>query len=181
MVSRQRAPVEESTAGDIPSKTQRKAESHALQKLGTLLVELDPGKADRLELPDAIARAVNEARRVTAHEGRRRQLQYIGRLMRDLDQATVARIREGVEALDRPRREDTVRLHRLEQWREVLIEDDSAQAKWITAYPSSDSQQLRSLIRAARHDRTEPSSRAARAYRDLFQWLKQESEAASGD
>ncbi|CAN5139001.1 ribosome biogenesis factor YjgA [soil metagenome] len=171
MALRNRPPVDE-TFVDPPSKTQRKAESHALQKLGVALVELDPGKAARLELPDTIERAVADARRVTAHEGRRRQLQYIGRLMRGLDEATVERIRDGVEMLDKPRREDTVRLHRLEQWREALLDDDSTQSKWLTAYPASDAQQLRSLIRAARADRTEVSSRAARAYRELFQFLK---------
>ncbi|CAN5168891.1 ribosome biogenesis factor YjgA [soil metagenome] len=178
MALRNHPPVDDDFV-DPPSKTQRKAESHALQKLGVALVELDPGKAARLELPDAIDRAVVDARRVTAHEGRRRQLQYIGRLMRGLDEATVARIRDGVEALDKPRREDTVRLHRLEQWREALLDDDAAQSRWMTAYPATDTQQLRSLIRAARADRTEVSSRAARAYRELFQFLKTVTEQPS--
>ncbi len=162
---------------DAPSKTQRKSESHALQKLGERLVELDPGKVERIELPSPLDKAIAEMRRIKAHEGRRRQLQFIGRLMRELPPDESERIRAALDALDRPNREETLRLHRLEQWRDALIEDESAQSTWIAAYPACDTQQLRSLIRAARAQRTDPSSRAARAYRELFQWLRQVSES----
>ena len=74
---------------EIVSKTQKKREVEALQKLGASLIALAPAQLDTLELPGELLAAVREAQRIKSHEAKRRQVQYIGKLMRSLDPAPV--------------------------------------------------------------------------------------------
>jgi ribosome-associated protein len=149
------------------SKTKRKQEMHELQALGAALVELPEAQIHALALGDQLGGAVLEAKRIRSHEARRRQLQYIGRLMRDVDPAP---IRARLEALEGSSAEATARHRRLEQLRERLLADDQALTELMAAHPGADAQALRTLIRNARREQKE--GRSPRAFRELFRILK---------
>jgi len=150
-----------------PSKTQRKREMHELQALGVRLVELNSEQLDAVALPEDLRDAVERAQRITKHEARRRQLQYIGRLMRSVDPGP---IRERLKVWDGVSTEETARVHRIERWREKLLEDDGTIGALVRAHPGIDTQRLRSLVRNARDERK--AGRPPRAYRELFRALR---------
>lgn len=153
-----------------PSKTRLKQAMHELQDLGEDLVRLPDSRFERLELPESLVTAVQDYKRTRSHEGRRRQMQYIGKLMRQIDPEPV---REAVAEMKLGRAVDSLALHEAEQWRTELLADEAALTRWMADHPDSDAQQLRSLIRAARKDAAAtPEQRSGRAYRELFQYLK---------
>jgi ribosome-associated protein len=157
-------------ADERPSKTRLKQLMHELQALGEDLVQLPDSRFERLALPEAVVHAVQEYKRTRSHEGRRRQMQYIGKLMRQIDPEPV---REAVAEMKLGRATDSLALHETERWRTELLAEDEALTRWMAAHPGSDAQQLRSLIRAARKDAAStPEQRSGRAYRELFQYLK---------
>jgi ribosome-associated protein len=146
---------------DRPSKTQLKKASHELQDLGEAVVALPDDRLDGLAIDETLRDAIREYKRTRSHEGRRRQMQYIGKLMRRTDPEP---LREAVAALA---------LHEAERWRNELIEGDAALTRWTAEHPDSDLQQLRSLIRAARKDAAAvPEQRSGRAYRELFKFIR---------
>ena len=151
-----------------PSKTQVKKHMHELQALGERLVALNADQLDTMELPEDLRAALEEARRVPGRESRRRHMQYIGRLMREVDPAP---IREQLSAWDGQSREQAARLHGIERWRERLLDDDAAVEEFLRERPGADSQRLRALIRNARAERA--AARSPRAYRELFRFLRQ--------
>lgn len=154
-----------------PSKTQLKKQMHELQELGEALVALSDDRLDGIAMPESLREAVRELKRTRSHEGRRRQLQYVGKLMRN---AEVEPIREAVAAAQLGRAKDTLTLHRAERWRTELIENDEALTRWMDQHAGSDVQALRSLIRGARKDAAAaPEQRSGRAYRELFQFVRQ--------
>lgn len=140
---------------------------HALQALGAELVELPEATLAALGLPEDLASAVRAAKRITSHEARRRQLQYIGRLMRDVDPAP---IRAELEALTGQSAAAAAEHRRLERLREELLADDAALTGYVARHAGADLQQLRTLIRNAR--REQKAGRPPRAYRELFRVLK---------
>lgn len=155
-----------------PSKTQLKAQMHELQDLGEALVNLPENRLDGLAISERLLDAVAEYKRTRSWEGKRRQMQYIGKLMRGTD---VEPIREAVAAMQLGRAKDSLALHEAERWRVELLADDDAVTRWIGEHPQTDVQQLRSLIRAARKDAAAaPEQRNGRAYRELFQFIKAE-------
>jgi ribosome-associated protein len=149
------------------SKTQRKQEMHELQALGAELVELSDAVLAGMQMPDDLREAVLEARRIKAHEGRRRQMQYIGRLMRDIDPAP---LREQLDALSGQSAAETARHKRLEALREKLLADDTALTAYVSSHAGADLQELRTLIRNARREQKE--GKPPRAFRELFRRLK---------
>ena len=154
-----------------PSKTQLKKAMHELQDLGEALVALPGDRVAALSLPDSLLSALQEFKRTRSHEGRRRQMQFIGKLMRRIDPEP---IRQAVAAMRLGQARDALTLHQAETWRERMIESDDALTGWTAAFPASDVQRLRSLIRAARKDAAAaPEQRSGRAYRELFQFIKQ--------
>ena len=154
-----------------PSKTRLKQAMHELQDLGAALVDLPDERVEALALPESLRSALEEFRRTRSHEGRRRQMQYIGKLMRRVDPEP---IREAVAAARLGQARDALTLHEAERWRERMIAGDDAATGWAAEFPHSDLQRLRSLIRAARKDAAAaPEQRSGRAYRDLFQFIKQ--------
>jgi ribosome-associated protein len=158
------------TRSQRPSRTQRKNESQDLQALGEELAALPVHRLDAAPMPDILREAFAELRRTRSFEGKRRQMQYIGKLMRRADPEP---LREAVAAFKLPSAEETLRLHQAEAWREQLIADDAALTRWAAEYPQSDLQQLRSLIRAARKEAQLPlERRQPRPYRELFQFIK---------
>lgn len=172
---------------DGASRTDLKRESTELQALGEQLLTLRTDLRAALELPDKLTEALDEARRITNFEGRRRQMQFVGKLMRKLDEDTIAAVRTALQTQHRGSAEERVLLHEAESWRDALIaESDDALQRWMEAHPATDSQQLRALIRQARKDaapqKNAPAGEAprhGRAYRDIFQLVRGALEAAA--
>lgn len=166
------------------SRTDLKRESAELQKLGVDMLELRGDYLERLDIPDKLRDAITEAHRITNFEGRRRHLQFIGKLMRQLDATTIDAIRAALVEQHAPSVQETVALHQAEAWRERLIADDDALGQWMNLSPDTDSQQLRALVRQARKDakaeKPGEAQRHGRAYRDIFQLVRQALQA-SGD
>lgn len=169
-------------SGGEPSKTELKRESTELQKLGEALLTLRAELMERLVLPESLLTALAELRRITNFEGRRRQLQYVGKLMRGLDEETRQAIRDALEEQRGGSAQETLALHQAEKWRDDLIADDQALQRWLADHPDTDVQQLRALIRQARKDGL-PSAdevskgqapRRGRAYREIFQLVREQ-------
>jgi ribosome-associated protein len=161
---------------DAASKTDLKRESAELQALGEALLALRAGLLDKLDLSDKLKDAIEEAKRITNFEGKRRQMQFIGKLMRGLDAATLDSVRAVLDEQNRGPAQETAALHDAERWRDRLIADDDALGGWIETHPGTDAQQLRALIRQARKDiKAGPPGEAPRqgkAYREVFQLVR---------
>ena len=167
--------------GQSTSKTDAKRESEELQELGEQLLALRGDLFKPLPLPDKLADALADAKRITNFEGKRRQMQFVGKLMRQLDETTLQAVRHALDLQRLGHSYDTEQLHLAEQWRDRLIAGDEAVQEWITQYPGTDIQQLRALVRQARKDAV-PADNAAvsqglaprqgRAYREVFQLVK---------
>jgi ribosome-associated protein len=155
------------------SKTKRKEAMHALQDIGKELVKLPANKLERLALPDDLRRAVEDCRRFTKHEAIRRQLQYIGRLMRSVDEEPIAR---QLAAWKGESEEEKALLHRIERWRDRLVENDEALTLFLNEYPQADATQLRQLIRNARHEAA--SSKPPKSSRAIFKLVREVVEGA---
>lgn len=169
------------------SRTDLKKESAEVQKLGEALVTLRSDLLDALALPEKLLDALAEAGRITNFEGKRRQMQFVGKLMRGLDEATLDAVREALATQHAGSARETLALHEAERWRDDLIARDEAVGEWLARYPDTDSQQLRSLVRQARKDRPAPDADAAsrglaprqgRAYREIFQLVREQLAAA---
>lgn len=167
------------------SKTDLKKHMDHLQSLGESLLTLRSDLMTRLreqhELSDKLIDALAEARRITNFEGKRRQMQFIGKLMRALDEDTVAAIEAALEEQRKPSAQETLRLHQAEQWRDRLVADDDALTDWLRQDPEADVQHLRALIRQARKDaqttaaqeKSGEAQRHGKAYREIFQIVRQ--------
>jgi ribosome-associated protein len=153
---------------ELPSKTQRKREMHDLQALGVELTELNDEQLASMHLPERLIDAVLDARRMSKHEARRRQLQFIGKIMRGVDAEP---IREQLAAWKAISRAHTVRLHALERWRARLLEDEHALAELLREYPQADAARLRNLIRNA--EREHAAGQPPKSFRALFQLLSE--------
>src|SRR6266850_7733001 len=152
---------------EIVSKTKRKQEMHALQALGVALVALPESQLRELSLETSLYQAVLEAKRIRSHEAKRRQIQYIGRLMREVDAEP---IRERLATIEGHSAQATAQHRRLEAWRERLVADDEALTEFAAAFPGADLQALRALLRNAKKEAKE--GKPPRAYRELFRFLK---------
>jgi ribosome-associated protein len=175
---------------DEPSRTELKRESDELQKLGESLLTLMADLMAKVDLPEKLVEAVAEAKRITNFEGKRRQMQFIGKLMRKLDDDAVEGVRAALLEQSQGSAQETLQLHLAEQWRDRLIQDDDACGEWLQSFPDTDSQQLRALIRQARKDAPAVTAasvsqglapRQSRAYREIFQLVRAELSQAQGD
>lgn len=128
---------------DAASRTDLKRESTELQALGEALLTLRAGLLDKLDLGEKLKDAIEEAKRITNFEGKRRQMQFIGKLMRGLDAATLDAVRSALDEQNRGPAQETAILHDAERWRDRLIADDDALGGWIETHPGTDAQQLR--------------------------------------
>ena len=163
-------PIAESDHHERPSKTALKKQAHEQQTLGEALAALSDARLAATDKPEALRDALHEYQRTRSHEGRRRQRQHIGKLMR---QADVAPLQEAVAAAQLGHAHDALALHRAEHWRVELVANDQALTRWLAAHPATDAQQLHSLIRNARKEAAlPPEQRHGRAWRELFQFLK---------
>lgn len=150
------------------SKSQRKRDMDALQEIGRALTEVPAGKLKKMNLPEHLLVALLDFQRITANGAKRRQLQYLGKLMRDIDPEP---IEQQLAALRGDSSAHTRWLHLLERWRERMLEDDQHVQQLITEFPEIDMQQLRTMVRNARKERDE--SKPPKASRQLFQLLKE--------
>lgn len=157
---------------EFASRTKKKQHVEELQKLGAALVALAPAQLAALAIPAQLLAAVLEAQRITSHEAKRRQVQFIGKLMRKLDPEPV---RAAVAAITRQSASARARQQRLESWRERLIGDDGALTEYAQEHPGADLQGLRALIRNARKEIAE--AKPPRAQRELFRLIRQSSES----
>ncbi|AKS41309.1 ribosome biogenesis factor YjgA [Wenzhouxiangella marina] len=160
-----------------PSKSELKRQSLALQKLGVAVSELPPSRRKAIDMPEDLREAIEAYARITAHGARKRQMQYLGKLIRGIDPTP---LKEAVEAFAAGRAVESARLHEVERWRDRLIHEDDALTEWLDSYPGSDVQHLRSLIRQARKDHAgqDPEQRQPKSFRDLFAFLRSILEAS---
>ncbi len=165
---------------DDMSKTDLKKYSDRLQELGESLLTLRADLMKRLDLSEKLVDAVNDAKKITNFEGRRRQMQYIGKLMRGVNEATLAEVEAALDEQNKGSAKGTLSLHLAEQWRDQLIANDDALTRWLEQAPDTDVQQLRALIRQARKDAQANAAqehpgeavRHGKAYREIFQLVK---------
>ena len=150
-----------------PSKSQLKREMHALQQLGETLIAMTPAQRSRFPLSDDLLRAIDETARIRSHEGRRRHMQYVGKLMRKED---LEAIQSQFDAIENEREQRDHAFHRLEKWRDRLIDEgDDAIDQFMNDYPEADRQALRQLVRNARreHEQSKPPTSARKLFKHL--------------
>ena len=158
-----------------PSKSQLKRDMDALQALGARLIELGKERLAKIDMPDELREAVRDAQRFTKHEARRRQLQYIGRLMRNVDPVP---IQAAIDELDGISAAANARMHALERLRERFLADEGVLDEIARRTTTADFQQLRQLRRNALKERAE--NKPPRAFRELYRVLR-ELEEQGGD
>ncbi len=151
------------------SKSQRKRDMHALQAMGKKLTELNNEQLSKIEMSDRLRFAVTEMQRITKHEARRRQLQYIGRLMRDEEADGII---DAIAKIENAHVEASKDLHDLETWRDRLIaETKEALTEFIALHPDADVQHLRHLIRNAQKEKE--TQKPPGSLRALFRYLRE--------
>lgn len=151
-----------------PSKSQLKRESLALQDLGAELVKLPESQLAALDLPENLRDAIELARRITSHGAQKRQRQYIGRLMHDVDAEPIRALLEQLRGSDRVSK---ARFQETERWRDRLIaEGDTALAEFLERRPEADRQHLRRLVREAAQEAA--AGRPPRHARELFRYIQ---------
>ncbi len=154
----------------LVSKSQRKRESTALQDLGKELFELSRDQLKKMDLPEALLGALLEAKRLTSHGAMRRQMQFIGKVMRDIE---IDPINQQLAVIRGESNIAKAAFHALETWRTRLIEDDAVLNEWLLAHPDTDVQQIRQLIRNARKESAE--AKPPKSSRALFKLLREHS------
>ena len=154
-----------------PSKSEMKRQVDALQKLGEALVAEPRDRVKRVPMPEDVRDAILECQTITNHEGRRRQMQFVGKKMRTLDEAEIAAIQQTIDGWKGASKSDTAAMHALERRRDKLLADDKALTVLLAENPELDVQHLRTLIRNARKEQAE--NKPPKAYREIFQILKQ--------
>jgi ribosome-associated protein len=154
-----------------PSKSELKRQSDALQKMGETLVEAPRDRVKRVPMPEDVLEAILACQQITNHEGRRRQMQYVGKKMRTLDEAEVAEIQKAIDSWKGASKSETAIMHAMERRRDKLLTDDKALTVLLEENPELDVQHLRTLIRNARKEQAE--NKPPKAYREIFQIIKQ--------
>lgn len=154
-----------------PSKSELKRQMTALQKLGAELIAEPRDRVKRVPMPEDVRDAILECQLITDHEGRRRQLQYVGKKMRSLDEAELAEIHKMLDSWKGASKSETAALHAIERKRDKLLSDDKALTVLLEQNPQLETQHLRTLIRNARKEQAE--NKPPKAYREIFQILKQ--------
>jgi ribosome-associated protein len=151
---------------DFISKTRRKKQMAGLQDAGAELVRLSAEELARIDMPAELREAVLDARRITRHEARRRQIQYIGRIMRDIDAGPVI---EQLAAIKAPSKRQTALFHVAERWRQELLADPANLARFVKEFPEADPHRIRTLVDEAREEKR--GARSPRRFRELFHVL----------
>ncbi|EZP41600.1 MULTISPECIES: ribosome biogenesis factor YjgA [Janthinobacterium] len=161
-----------------PSKSELKRQMTVLQKLGEELVNEARDRVKRVPMPEDVRDAILECQQIKDHEGRRRQLQYVGKKMRTLDEEEVAAIQRTIDSWKGLSKADTANMHAMERRRDKLLTDDKALTVLLSENPELDVQHLRTLIRNARKEQAE--NKPPKAYREIFQILKEIAKKKNG-
>ena len=150
------------------SKSQKKRDMLALQDIGEELVALSSEAINKLDLPDHLRTAVVDAKKIpkSKYGGMKRQMQYIGRLMRQIDPLPII---EQLNSLKAPNKKDTALHHLAERWRERLLEDDSALGGFLNEFPEADRVALEQYVRATKDDKAK--GKPPKHFRLLYQLL----------
>ncbi|MFH4415935.1 MAG: ribosome biogenesis factor YjgA [Neisseriaceae bacterium] len=156
--------------GAVLSKTKLKKNMEKLQRLGERLIALSKTQRAEVCLPEPLQEAIEDVTRISSNSALRRQVQYIGRLMRELDQEEVQLIINYFEVLDGKHHASTAHLKRLERTRDLLIKDPAALTQYVNCYPQLEVTRLRALIR--KHKRQQELGKPLTAYREIFQLIR---------
>lgn len=159
--------VDGSRAIDKISKTKRKQQMHELQDMGEELVELSKDALNKIPMSEDLLEAIREYKRLNSHEARRRQMQFIGKIMRKEDTAP---IREKLEQLRGSSTAATALLHRIERYRTEMIAKDEAITRFLSDFPHAPVQELRTLVRNTRKEAEQ--AKPPKSFRELFQLIK---------
>ncbi|OFZ67320.1 MAG: hypothetical protein A2V79_07680 [Betaproteobacteria bacterium RBG_16_56_24] len=151
-----------------PSKTKIKKQMHELRDLGVELTGLGKDQIEQLGLPENLRDAIREMKSVSKFGAQRRQMQYIGKLMREVDTAPIL---AKLNAWRGTSQQHIAYMHLLERWRGRLIENDSALTELLAAYPQADAQRLRSLMRNAQKEME--AGKPPKHFREIFQVLRE--------
>ena len=162
------ADLEEEEEDTGPSKTKIKKQMHELRDLGKELTELSKDQVAQLDLPESLHDAIREMKNINSFGAQRRQIQYIGKLMRNVDPAPII---AKLDAWKGKSQGHTAYMHQLERWRDRLLESDGALTELLAAHPQADAQRLRSLIRNAIKERE--LNKPPKNYREIFQVLRE--------
>jgi ribosome-associated protein len=160
-------------AEEPTSKTQLKAEADEQQALGVRLTELPKDKLLKLDLPDTVLTAVLDTKKITANGAIRRHRQYLGRLMREIDNAPIL---EQLARWDGKHTAENAYFHGLERWRDRMIADSNVLAEFIALYPQTDIQQLRTLVRNAQKELA--AGKPPKSSREIFKLLREVTQAS---
>ncbi|MGK5046794.1 ribosome biogenesis factor YjgA [Janthinobacterium sp. GB4P2] len=161
-----------------PSKSELKRQMTVLQKMGEELVNEARDRVKRVPMPEDVREAILECQMIRDHEGRRRQLQYVGKKMRTLDEEEVAAIQRTIDSWKGLSKADTANMHAMERRRDKLLTDDKALTVLLSENPELDVQHLRTLIRNARKEQAE--NKPPKAFREIFQILKEIAKKKNG-
>lgn len=154
-----------------PSRSQQRREALEVLELGERLASLSDAQLARLPIPDTLLPHIVETRRITSHIARKRQLAYLAKQMRREDEETLHAIRDALDAQGETARREVAAIHRVEQWRERLLDGgDEALAQLLDQHPRADRQHLRQLVRNALQERR--LNKPPHAYRELFRELR---------
>lgn len=159
------------------SKTRRKKQAHDLQALGVALMKLPAEHFARIRMPDDLREAIAEARRFTRHEAIRRQMQYVGKMMRDMDCTPIL---EQFTALTAPSKKQTALFHRAEKWREEILTNPLAIDQFLAEFPETDADELRKQVTLATEERKTTGNKP-KHYRALFHTINAVVQASGRD
>jgi ribosome-associated protein len=151
-----------------PSKTRIKKQMHELRDLGKELTELGKDQLAQLDIPESLCDAIREMKNINKFGAQRRQMQYIGKLMRGVDPAPIL---AKLDAWKGKSQHHIAYMHQLERWRDRLLENDSALTELLAAYPEADAQRLRTLIRNAQKEME--AQKLPKNFREIFQVLRE--------
>jgi len=161
-------PVDEDEEELPPSKTKIKKQMHELRDLGKELTELGKDQLAQLDIPENLRDAIREMKNINKFGAIKRQMQYIGKLMRDVDTAPIL---AKLDVWKGTSQQHIGYMHQLERWRDRLLESDSALTELLAAHPQADAQRLRTLIRNAQKEME--SSKPPKNFREIFQVLRE--------
>jgi ribosome-associated protein len=161
-------PVAEDEEELPPSKTKIKKQMHELRDLGEEITELSKDQLAQLDIPENLRDAIREMKNINKFGAQRRQMQYIGKLMRDVDTAPIL---AKLDAWKGKSQHHIAYMHQLERWRDRLLESDAALTELLAAHPQADAQRLRALIRNAQKEME--AQKSPKNFREIFQVLRE--------
>jgi ribosome-associated protein len=163
-----------------PSRSEQRRAALDVLELGGKLAVLSDAQLAKLPIPDSLMPHILETRRITSHIAHKRQLQFLAKQMRREDEETLDALRDALDEKGEASRREVAEMHRVEAWRERLIDGgDEALAEFLDAFPQSDRQRLRTLVRNAIEERNR--NKPPRAFREIFQVVREAMQAEPED